>query len=85
LLNPPVPVVLVTGGAGYIARVMVYHRNWSNFVVVVGLLKGIFQGHFRELGKFQGRYRRRHRPLLHAACEKRNGKVFSGRGDAARY
>ena len=38
--------VLRPGGR---ATVMVYHRNWWNFLVVAGLLKGIFQGQFREL------------------------------------
>lgn len=38
--------VLRPGGR---ATVMVYHRNWWNFLVVAGLLKGILQGQFREL------------------------------------
>jgi SAM-dependent methyltransferase len=39
--------VLRPGGR---ATVMVYHRNWWNFVVVAGILKGIVQAQFRELG-----------------------------------
>jgi ubiquinone/menaquinone biosynthesis C-methylase UbiE len=33
------------------ATVMVYHRNWWNFLVVAGLLKGVFQGQLRQLRK----------------------------------
>jgi SAM-dependent methyltransferase len=33
------------------ATVMVYHRNWWNHIVVAGLLKGVFQGQLRQLGK----------------------------------
>jgi ubiquinone/menaquinone biosynthesis C-methylase UbiE len=40
--------VLRPGGR---ATVMVYHRNWWNFLIVAGLLKGIVQGQLGELGK----------------------------------
>ena len=40
--------VLRPGGR---ATVMVYHRNWWNFLIVAGLLKGIVQGQLRTLGK----------------------------------
>jgi SAM-dependent methyltransferase len=32
------------------ATIMVYHRNWWNFLVVAGLLRGIVQGQLRQLG-----------------------------------
>lgn len=32
------------------ATVMVYHRNWWNFFVVAGTLKGLMQGQLKELG-----------------------------------
>lgn len=32
------------------ATVMVYHRNWWNFFVVAGALKGLLQGQLKELG-----------------------------------
>lgn len=38
--------VLRPGGR---ATVMVYHRNWWNFLVVAGLLKGMVQAQFRDL------------------------------------
>ena len=40
--------VLRPGGR---ATVMVYHRNWWNYLIVAGLLKGIVQGQLRTLGK----------------------------------
>jgi ubiquinone/menaquinone biosynthesis C-methylase UbiE len=38
--------VLRPGGR---ATVMVYHRNWWNFLIVAGLLKGLVQAQFRDL------------------------------------
>lgn len=38
--------VLRPGGR---ATVMVYHRNWWNFVVVAGFLKGVVQAQYRKL------------------------------------
>jgi ubiquinone/menaquinone biosynthesis C-methylase UbiE len=43
--------VLRPGGR---ALVMVYHRNWWNFYVIAGLLKGVVQGQMRDFGGLHG-------------------------------
>ncbi len=43
--------VLRPGGR---ATVMVYHRNWWNFYVVAGALKGVLQGQMKDKGGLHG-------------------------------